>query len=413
MMTTSNNSKKSRVKFSGSWLELDDFAQKHPGGQVFIQLMEGGDVTDIFRAYHPHLSDSHIRGKLRKVKDENINDDERSERKEKECQNVANNVTRLHAKAFRELQKEVLAALGGFHQTKGTNAYFLKVFVLTMLYIGSESMQWIYGFNLYRGNIHGAAAALIGMNIMHEANHGAASLNAKINYILGVVSAEMIGKSAIYWTFAHNFWHHRHTNSEDDPDARTSPVLRAHPTDAPRLINKFQHVYVWPLFAVQQFFQIFIAEPIYLTTEKKQNDMVQGDTEHTVSNKTDCLADVLPPLPDTIKNDRIASLFMRFLFYLRFMILPIVYAPEWNTVLCIGTSILVASMLLGPLFIVAHNFLGVKFHSNATDDERISFLASQVETSCNWGGWLGIQLTGGLSCKYLFNTFSVSLLFYI
>ena len=95
--------------------------------------------------------------------------------------------------------------------------------------------------------------------------------------------------------------------------------------------------------------------------------------------------------------------------HLRFVILPIVYVPEWNIVLCICTYISVASMMLGPLFLVAHNFPGVKFRSNNADDEDISFMASQVESACNWGGWIGIQLTGGLSCEYIFYTYFPSL----
>ena len=202
--------------------------------------------------------------------------------------------------------------------------------------------------------------------------------------------------------------HHIYTNSEADPDARTSPVLRAHPTDAPGLINKFQHLYIWPLLSVMQYLQIFFIEPIYLATGAKQKDVVHVNTENTSTTKKGTyldLADILPPLPEELKKERLDSLFLRFLFLLRFVILPIVYVPEWNTVLCICTYISVASLMLGPLFLVAHNFPGVKFCSNNADDEDISFMASQVESACNWGGWIGIQLTGGLSCEYLFYTY--------
>lgn len=333
----------------------------------------------------------------------------------KQCQGVSNKVSQEHAKGFRELQKEVLATLGGFHKTKGTTAYFVKVFVITFLYIASESMQWIYGFNLCRAIVHGAAGGLIGMNIMHEANHGAASLNPKINHILGIVWSEMIGKSAIKWKFTHNVLHHIHTNAEADPDARQSPVLRAHPTDEPGIINKFQHLYIWPLFALQHFSQAFLKEPIYLCTETKHQHIVHGNTEDTGSNKKDSRANVTRPLPDATKKDRLASLFFKCLYYLRFVILPILYAPEYNTVLCICTSVAVGTLLPGPFFIVSHNFPGVKFYSKNTDDERISFMASQVETASNWGGWLGIQLTGGLNCKYFFYTLfsSVCVILYI
>ena len=392
-MDTSRNSTKGRVKYSGTWLELENFAQRHPGGPDFIQLMDGRDVTDVFASYHPHLSDSHIRTVLRKVKDESSNDAEKSGMKGK---NEANEVTKMHAKEFRELQKEVLASLGGFRKTKGNTAYFLKVLAITILYIASEAMQWIYGFNLYRASVHGIAAALIGMNIMHDAIHGAASINPKINYILATVWTEMIGKSAISFKFSHNFFHHVTPNTEADPDARQSPVLRVHPKDAQSPINKFQHLYIWPLLTLLHFSQGFLSEPIYLATGTNQNDMV---------NRNAYGNGYLPPLPDSVKKYRLASIFFRFLYYLRFLILPMVYAPEINTVLCIFISTFVTSMVTGPLMIISHNFTGAKFHSNSNEYKPISFMAIQVETACNWGGWLGIQLSGGLNCKYMFYTF--------
>ena len=75
---------------------------------------------------------------------------------------------------------------------------------------------------------------------------------------------------------------------------------------------------------------------------------------------------------------------------------------------------LLLQWLQGPLGIVSHNFTGAKFHSNSNEYKPISFMAIQVETACNWGGWLGIQLSGGLNCKYMFYIFlSVYVILYI
>ena len=104
---------------------------------------------------------------------------------------------------------------------------------------------------------------------------------------------------------------------------------------------------------------------------------------------------------EATKKERILSLFLRALFYLRFIILPLVFVPEWNTALCIYVSIAAASLHLGGLFILSHNFTDVKFHPSNGDDKSLSYMAAQVETSCNWGDWLAIQMCGGLNCKYL------------
>ena len=55
---------------------------------------------------------------------------------------------------------------------------------------------------------------------------------------------------------------------------------------------------------------------------------------------------------------------------------------------------------LGGLFILSHNFTDVKFHPSNGDNESLSFMAAQVETSSNWGDWFAIQMCGGLNCKY-------------
>jgi len=224
---------------------------------------------------------------------------------------------------------------------------------------------------------------LIGLNIMHDANHGAASFNSNINYCLGLLQ-DWIGGSAIHWRHHHVVLHHIHTNTEADPDIRSKPLLRVHPKDEPDKINQFQHLYIWPILSLLGVRIIFV-EPIDLATgvfgyeDKRQ----VGDTEHRFSEAT--------------KTDRHIALLLRALFYLRFIILPLIFVPEWNTVLCIYAAIASGSLYLGGLFILSHNFPDVKFHPSNGDDKSISFMAAQVETSCNWGDWLAIQLCGGLN----------------
>ena len=248
-----------------------------------------------------------------------------------------------------------------------------------------ETMQWVYGFTIYRAILLGCVMALIGLNIMHDANHGAASFNSNVNYTLGLLQ-DWIGGSAIHWRHHHVVLHHIHTNTEADPDIRAKPLLRIHPKDEPDQINQFQHLYVWPILSLLGVRIIFL-EPIDLATgmfgyeDKRQ----VGDMEHRFAEAT--------------KADRHLALLLRAFFYLRFIVLPLMFIPEWNTALCIYASIASGSLYLGALFILSHNFPGVKFHPSNGDDKSISFMAAQVETSCNWGDWLAVQLCGGLNCE--------------
>ena len=98
---------KNRVKFAGSWFELDDFAQRHPGGDGFIHLFNGRDVTHAFRSYHPHFTDNRIRSVLRKVKNDNEPVEEDDGDRPKKMNYEENRVVKKHAKAYIELQAEV------------------------------------------------------------------------------------------------------------------------------------------------------------------------------------------------------------------------------------------------------------------------------------------------------------------
>ena len=58
----------------------------------------------------------------------------------------------------------------------------------------------------------------LGLNIQHDANHGAVSEYAVINRVLGV-SQNWIGGSALSWIHQHVVQHHMHTNDVNlDPD---------------------------------------------------------------------------------------------------------------------------------------------------------------------------------------------------
>ena len=387
-MTTDGNLTKNRVKFAGSWYELDDFAQRHPGGEGFINIFNGRDVTHAFRSYHPQFTDNRIRSVLHKAKD--------SEKlfKEEEPNSITgldiqttNIAVKEHEKAFKELQKEVLHALGGHHKSKGNLCFFVKCFSILAIAICLEAMQWVYGFTLLRSALHGFVIALIGLNIMHDANHGAASLNPKINFALSLVE-DWIGGSYIHWRHHHVVLHHIHTNTEADPDVIIRPILRIHPKQQPNQINYYQHLYVWPLIANMILGNILV-EPF---------DLVFGTFKNEQKGKT---GNIDYRFPESTKQERMLSLILRVPFYLRFIILPLVAAPELNTVLCMYAYVAAGSLFLGSIFLLSHNYSNVKFHPGNGDNQNISFLELQVETSSNWGGWFALQLCGGLNCKCL------------
>ena len=65
-----------------------------------------------------------------------------------------------------------------------------------------------------------------GLNIQHDANHGALSRNHVINRVFGL-TINIIGGSQINWIHQHTVQHHIHTNDVSlDPDIRSATYVR-------------------------------------------------------------------------------------------------------------------------------------------------------------------------------------------
>ena len=384
-MASNNNLKKNHVKFAGSWFELDDFVKRHPGGQCLIQVFDGRDVTNAFRSYHPQFSDGVLHSVLRRVKDEDtssvgakvVEPIKKTPSDEVETQT---NRKHTHSVDYRDLQNEVLQALGGVRNSKGTTGFFIKAFAIFSLNVVLETSTWAYGFTLGRAILLGLTVTLIGFNIMHDANHGAVSFNPNENYYLEL-TGDWVGFSSTYWKHHHNALHHLHTNAEDDPDVRQNPYLRLHPKDERNIINRLQHFYIWPLLALIRF-RGMLSETLELAFGYGNEN-----ADHQFSEAT--------------KIARHFSIFLKALYFLRFIILPLVFVPEWNTALCIAVSIAVQSFYYGCIAVLSHNTIDVKLYPSNGYDEN-SFMASQVEGSSNWGGgdWFFLCFSGGLNCEY-------------
>jgi linoleoyl-CoA desaturase len=93
--------------------------------------------------------------------------------------------------------------------------------------------------------IMGIGLAGIGMNIMHDANHGAYSKSSFINKTLGY-TLNLIGANAYTWRLKHNILHHTYTNINDiDEDIESYGTLRLSPYQKFKKIYKFQYLYAF------------------------------------------------------------------------------------------------------------------------------------------------------------------------
>jgi linoleoyl-CoA desaturase len=91
--------------------------------------------------------------------------------------------------------------------------------------------------------VHGYAQLHMGLNIAHDANHGAYSKNKRVNRALGFVF-DLVGLSSYMWRLMHNDAHHIFVNVRGADTALISgSIFRFSPQDKRRSFHRYQHLY--------------------------------------------------------------------------------------------------------------------------------------------------------------------------
>lgn len=123
----------------------------------------------------------------------------------------------------------------------------VKTVVLLLSYIAPFilllALQPGLGISLLLWTIMGLGLAGIGMNIMHDAIHGAYSAKKSANTLLGY-SVNLIGGAVLNWKIQHNILHHTYTNiASKDLDIQGKNILRFNPHNEAKKHHRFQWLY--------------------------------------------------------------------------------------------------------------------------------------------------------------------------
>jgi linoleoyl-CoA desaturase len=145
-----------------------------------------------------------------------------------------------------------------------TNAILKTVVMLGMYFLPFIALfafqitnPWIF---LLMWVVMGLGAAGIGVNIMHDANHGAYSKSDKVNKYMGLWM-NVIGGNAATWKLQHNVLHHSFTNIDGhDHDIAGPPMLRFSPHQELRPMHRFQHIYAWFLYGLMTLFRSIVTD---------------------------------------------------------------------------------------------------------------------------------------------------------
>lgn len=254
--------------------------------------------------------------------------------------------------------------------------YFTPFFLLLFNVFDSNLAQILLSI------LMGVGMSGIGLSIMHDANHGSYSRNAKINALM-CRSMNFIGGSSLNWQLQHNNLHHTYTNIHNhDEDIAPLGFLRFEPHAPYKKIHKFQFIYAWFFYGLMT---------IMWATTKDFQQLARY-------NKMGLLA-----VKKTTYKKELFLLILNKMFYLGFSLaLPmLVMKNPWYEIL-LGWSIMhfTCGMILALIFQPAHVVEETEFPlPSETGNMEDDWAAHQLKTTSNFAqkSWFFSWFVGGLN----------------
>ncbi len=277
------------------------------------------------------------------------------------------------------LDRRVRAHFGA-RNTADSAAMYVKAAVLLCASAASYTLLVFRdnGFLVTAAAIVTLALALtgIGFNIQHDGNHGGFSRRRWVNRAAGF-TLDLIGASSYFWKDKHNHNHHVFTNiPHEDADIDLGGLARLSDGDAWRWFHRYQHLYLWVLYAFVHLRYLY------------------SDPQRLLLGKNDGLTVGYPA-----GRELAALLAGKAVFLALAFVIPLTQ-HAWPSV--VGGFVLV-SMIMGVIFSVvfqlAHTVDIVEHPSVHDDRMRAEWSVHQVRTTANFATsnrWLTMAL-GGLN----------------
>eukprot|EP00933_Yihiella_yeosuensis_P008696 TRINITY_DN11428_c0_g2_i1.p1 TRINITY_DN11428_c0_g2~~TRINITY_DN11428_c0_g2_i1.p1 ORF type:complete len:461 (+),score=69.03 TRINITY_DN11428_c0_g2_i1:53-1435(+) len=355
-----------QISIEDAVYDIADF--EHPGGDI-IKAFGGNDVTVQYKMIH-HGHSTNPEYYLSKMKKVGILTDYKSAYK-------------FDTPFEREIKEEVFKIVQRGKEFATPGFLFRVCFYVSLM--ASLQFVWVYyGSSVVLAIAFGFAQAFIGLNVQHDANHGAVSKNPMVNAILGW-GADFIGGSKYNWIEQH-WTHHSFTNDpEKDGDALSAEpmmLFNDYPLGHPsrRWYHKFQAFFYLPVLSF--YWMSSVLNPQIL-------DLNHRGTSELMNWQN-----------DYIKSKIAMSLFIRGLYIVMNVFTPF-FHHDWRTaVYHIWIMSSVESLALSVLFSLSHNFEDVeRYPTNPykASGEPVCWFKAQVETSSTYGGFIAGCITGGLN----------------
>eukprot|EP00980_Cylindrotheca_fusiformis_P025356 scaffold13505_cov69-Cylindrotheca_fusiformis.AAC.4 len=374
------------IAIDGVIYDIKDF--DHPGGESIL-IFGGNDVTIQYNMIHPYHTSKH----LEKMKRVGKIPDYSSERHA-----IGYLLTpmfppprsvryKFDTPFEREIKKEVFKIVRRGREF-GTWGWHIRAVFYVSLFFGLQYLWMTAPTSITLAIFYGVSQAFIGLNVQHDANHGAASRKPWVNNLYGL-GADFIGGSKWLWMEQH-WTHHTYTNHNDkDPDALgAEPMLlfNDYAPDHPK--RSFIHRF-------QAFYYLFILAGYWISTVFNPQVL---DLRHSGA-----LAVGIQMDNDYVKKSRKYAIFLRLVYIYCNIVAPLVNSNGGSVMQVLGHILVMSiaeSLALSVLFALSHNFEHADrdptYEARQTG-EPVCWYKSQVETSCTYGGHMSGWLTGGLN----------------
>ncbi|MBD3636615.1 MAG: acyl-CoA desaturase [Crocinitomicaceae bacterium] len=240
-------------------------------------------------------------------------------------------------------------------------AFLLYFTPLTLLCTGIISSPALVFF-LYL--LSGVGMISIGMNVMHDANHGAFSKQKFWNKHLAL-SLNLVGANAKLWCVQHNVLHHTYTNIHTvDDDINPPFILRLSPTSKRYKIHRFQHIYAWFVYGLTTLSWITTKDFINFFRYKKMG---------LIKDKT--FLEILK------------MVIWKLVYYAFALVLPIIFLPvsPWIVVLAFISMHFVVGLFTTIIFQLAHVVPETYFPTpNSSGKIENDWCLHQLQTTANF-----------------------------
>ncbi len=288
-----------------------------------------------------------------------------------------------------DFRKELNRRVDEFLRHRGKHATFslhVKAVVLFAAYlIPLAIIQFVpmpVALQLGLWGLMGLAMAGIGMNVMHDANHGSWSSNPIINKIYGS-SIYLLAGLPLNWKIQHNYLHHQFTNVHGlDEDVEVNGVLRLHRSEKRIWFHRFQHVYALGLYALLTINWALIKDFNKLVKYRKLG--------------------LLDKFKANTRLELVKLIAAKVFYFSLFLILPMIFSPQsaWSIALGFVLMHLIGGVVLSVIFQLAHILEEVEMPLwEGAEQLNNEWMIHQLQTTANFseGHPLITWYTGGLN----------------